>query len=431
MEMYQQQKRWIYRLLTLVMLVFLGIGACSLRVAATGTTAPVVCVTIEGNSAKSGTIGVPWVLEGHYCILTPKSFYIGSEEDYAAIIGDDLYSMTALDTLAGYWFFEVDAADASSLFYDGFGAVAVGEDCTLVGIKGKGEVVRRSVTIEQVDDENSDGLFPVAFEGDVDGINPLAVLVDENDTLVAICGSDGTFALAAKTEASKGGSSDGGTSDGGASDSGASDSGSSKPSRHEEKEDKKSSSVAVYIGCGVLAAIVVVVLVLTKKKKPVVIQNGGTHGNGGRVDVVQPNNGGSQQPSGSDVPENPPMPNTVYVPPKVPMPHTVPSGVQLSLDVVSGPLVGRSFPISDKTMLIGRALEADIQYPADTKGVSRRHCQIFWEKGTLHIMDLGSTSGTFLRGKGQLKANVSVALTAGDTIYLGSKQVALQLKSRS
>lgn len=107
----------------------------------------------------------------------------------------------------------------------------------------------------------------------------------------------------------------------------------------------------------------------------------------------------------------------------------MPGSVRLSLNVISGPMAGQCYPISDSATLVGRALEANIRYPADTKGVSRKHCQVFWKNGALHIMDLGSTSGTFLRGKGQLQANVPVALTAGDIIYLGSKQVALQLKA--
>ena len=45
-------------------------------------------------------------------------------------------------------------------------------------------------------------------------------------------------------------------------------------------------------------------------------------------------------------------------------------------------------------------------------------------------MDLGSTSGTYLRGKGQLAPRTPVPLTEGSVIYLGSKAVAVQLCAR-
>ena len=94
-------------------------------------------------------------------------------------------------------------------------------------------------------------------------------------------------------------------------------------------------------------------------------------------------------------------------------------------------MTGQQYAIPDSgKMLIGRSVEANIRYPADTKGVSRNHCQVYWNNGSLQVMDLGSTSGTFLRGKGQLVPNTPVALTDGSTIYLGSKSVAINVRTR-
>lgn len=89
---------------------------------------------------------------------------------------------------------------------------------------------------------------------------------------------------------------------------------------------------------------------------------------------------------------------------------------------------GKRFPITQNILLIGRDPACNICYPADTKGVSRRHCQVFWKSGVLMIMDLGSTAGTFIRGKGQIAANVPTAVKAGDTFYLGEKKNAFVIR---
>ena len=93
-----------------------------------------------------------------------------------------------------------------------------------------------------------------------------------------------------------------------------------------------------------------------------------------------------------------------------------------------GAMDGRRYPVGTTTILIGREPSCNIRYPADTKGVSRRHCEIFWKNGVLNIMDLGSTSGTFIHGKGQIPANAPVAVNAGDTFYLGEKRNAFVIR---
>ena len=102
-------------------------------------------------------------------------------------------------------------------------------------------------------------------------------------------------------------------------------------------------------------------------------------------------------------------------------------GMKVYIVGVSGVLRGREYPITGQNMIIGRAEESIVRYPADTKGVSRRHCQLIWKNGGLMLMDMGSTSGTFLQGKGQLSANVPVPLVEGEIFYLGSKENALTI----
>jgi len=109
-------------------------------------------------------------------------------------------------------------------------------------------------------------------------------------------------------------------------------------------------------------------------------------------------------------------------------PQPEPRASVLYLCCEGGALDGRRYPVGTTTLLIGRDPSCNICYPADTKGVSRRHCEIFWKNGVLHIMDLGSTSGTFIRGKGQITANAPVAVNAGDTFYLGEKRNAFVIR---
>ncbi len=109
-------------------------------------------------------------------------------------------------------------------------------------------------------------------------------------------------------------------------------------------------------------------------------------------------------------------------------PQPRPRTSALYLCCEGGALDGRRYPVGPTPLLIGRDPGCGIRYPAETKGVSRRHCEIFWKNGVLHIMDLGSTSGTFIRGKGQIMANVPVAVNAGDTFYLGEKRNAFVIR---
>ena len=59
-----------------------------------------------------------------------------------------------------------------------------------------------------------------------------------------------------------------------------------------------------------------------------------------------------------------------------------------------------------------------IPYGAIDRGVSRRHCEILLRDNQLHVVDLGSTNGTFLAGV-RLKPNEATLLRKGDELLLG------------
>lgn len=103
------------------------------------------------------------------------------------------------------------------------------------------------------------------------------------------------------------------------------------------------------------------------------------------------------------------------------------AGTSLYLYMEEGALKGKRYRITDKMLTLGRDYTCDIHFPAETKGVSRRHCQLCLKNGSVVIVDLGSSSGTFVRGEGRLSPNIPRELREGDSIYLGSKQQILKI----
>lgn len=102
------------------------------------------------------------------------------------------------------------------------------------------------------------------------------------------------------------------------------------------------------------------------------------------------------------------------VPPQAPKPQFM---------VGEGGLMdGKRYALIPQGILVGRDPSCRICYPANTPGISRKHCQVFWQGGQLMMMDLGSTSGTFVQGRGQITANIPVPLRQGDIFYLGEKR---------
>jgi pSer/pThr/pTyr-binding forkhead associated (FHA) protein len=66
----------------------------------------------------------------------------------------------------------------------------------------------------------------------------------------------------------------------------------------------------------------------------------------------------------------------------------------------------------DKTITIGRDPSVcNIVFPTDTAGISRRHCCVAASPdGTVYVMDMGSSEGTFLPGGRKLNPNEWTAI---------------------
>lgn len=64
---------------------------------------------------------------------------------------------------------------------------------------------------------------------------------------------------------------------------------------------------------------------------------------------------------------------------------------------LSGPLMGKMYPLREGAIVLGRGHENEIA--VTDSGISRRHCEIRFSKGKAFVRDLGSTNGTFLNGR--------------------------------
>lgn len=89
------------------------------------------------------------------------------------------------------------------------------------------------------------------------------------------------------------------------------------------------------------------------------------------------------------------------------------------LIVISGRSVGRMYKLSasGSETSIGRTPDADVFI--DDEGVSRRHAKIAYDSGSVRLIDLGSTNGTFANGQ---KVDTRL-LKDGDRIQIGSTTI--------
>ncbi|MFH1615444.1 MAG: FHA domain-containing protein [Planctomycetota bacterium] len=81
----------------------------------------------------------------------------------------------------------------------------------------------------------------------------------------------------------------------------------------------------------------------------------------------------------------------------------------------------RSFPLPSSVTVIGRRQDCELCVPLMT--ISRRHCEINHDQGSLKLRDLNSRNGTYVNGKRVEESEVK----AGDYIQLGPVIFALQI----
>lgn len=96
------------------------------------------------------------------------------------------------------------------------------------------------------------------------------------------------------------------------------------------------------------------------------------------------------------------------------------------IQCLTGPLRGQTYPVHSQGMLIGRERDCTIRFAADAPGISRYHCSLTWENGTLVLTDLGSTSGTYSSDNRKLPPQFPVKVAPGAKFYLGNSRYTFQ-----
>ena len=90
---------------------------------------------------------------------------------------------------------------------------------------------------------------------------------------------------------------------------------------------------------------------------------------------------------------------------------------QVFLEILSGDREGEIFPISGKTVTIGRDPQCDLHLPDPY--VSRKHCQIVFRGDHFTMMDLGSLNKTRVKEKEYIQKN----LKDGYVVKLGTTEL--------
>lgn len=84
----------------------------------------------------------------------------------------------------------------------------------------------------------------------------------------------------------------------------------------------------------------------------------------------------------------------------------------------------KSFSLLSEVTVIGRRHDCDFYLPLQS--ISRRHCQLIVNNGTVFIRDLGSKNGTFVNGE----AVEERELKAGDYIQISPVTFLVQIDGR-
>src|SRR3954451_1930332 len=95
--------------------------------------------------------------------------------------------------------------------------------------------------------------------------------------------------------------------------------------------------------------------------------------------------------------------------------------MQVVLVMFRGEAERRSFSITRDVTVVGRREDCDFRIPLGE--ISRKHCRIIKDGGTLRVEDLGSSNGTFHNGT----RIQTTELAPGDTLQIGSTVFVVQI----
>lgn len=99
----------------------------------------------------------------------------------------------------------------------------------------------------------------------------------------------------------------------------------------------------------------------------------------------------------------------------------------LGITCLSGPLKGRTYPINTCGMMIGRDHDCAVRFASDASGISRHHCSLRWQEGSLMLSDLNSAYGTYMADGRKLPPHYPVQVAAGSRFYLANTGYLFQI----
>lgn len=116
-------------------------------------------------------------------------------------------------------------------------------------------------------------------------------------------------------------------------------------------------------------------------------------------------------------------------PAPVPTPAPPEPGVNTHLGItcLAGPMRGQTFPVGRYGLIVGRDHDCTVRFSPDTAGISRHHCSLRWQNGTLILTDLNSAYGTFLADGKKLPPQYPTQVAVGTRFYLANDRNLFQI----
>lgn len=431
-------EKFFARIICVALIGVLILGAVPLRASAAQTVPFVICMAAQEDEVADMRAGFPVVSGEYQCILTTAHLYQGDEYSYVGYFGgEDFRQLDLAGEGSGVLLFEASELKTDECYK--MSVPVVGEKVKLIAVTKELKLVSTYTTIEEYiagSGEKEADLYELRL-GKIENLGSdlyiPALILNEKGEMVAVYTDNNGMKCYSFAEP-VGGAPDQPTRPTRPvpeTETTVPKTDPTEPTRPKGDPTGDEDDFLIYIVGGVALIAVGLFLLLRKKETPAAPADGGSN----------PNRAENKAASQADYPATKPVVQPEY-PETRPaaekkenlggwetVPEEKPS-ISIALVGVGGVMNGRSYRVGDESVLIGRAENANIRYPAETKGVSRRHCQVLWKNGVLVVMDLGSTAGTYLNGKNKLPANTPVPVTEGDVIYLGSKENGLRIETR-
>ncbi len=115
----------------------------------------------------------------------------------------------------------------------------------------------------------------------------------------------------------------------------------------------------------------------------------------------------------------------------LPQRHTAAAeGLRGVLRGTAGQYRGIEIELDEQPIVLGRdARVAQLVFSGAAGGISRRHCQVRFERGTrsFELEDLWSSNGTFLNAGDEVKPRMPRQLKSNDSFYLGDREAVFEV----